>query len=105
MIRGCGALAAFAAVCLAVCAEQTRFNGMKNFGSPGDVEVVVRTQAKTGRRFVFVLNRGAATKGSLAGRDFPSGTSFVDAISGGPAANGFSLGAFGYRVLHTGPLQ
>ena len=72
---------------------------------PGDVEVVVRTQAKTGRRFVFVLNRGAATKGSLAGSDFPVGTSFVDAISGGPAANGFSLGAFGYRVLHTGPLQ
>ena len=64
-----------------------------------DVEVVVRTQEKTGRRFVFVLNRGDATKGGLAGADFPAGTSFIDALTDSPAANHFSLPRFGYRVL------
>jgi hypothetical protein len=65
-----------------------------------DVEVVVRTQKGTGRRFLFVLNRsGAATDGRLAGTDFADNARFADAITGAEVGNGFSLSPYGYRVL------
>ncbi len=62
------------------------------------VEVVVRRQENTGRRFVFVLNKGGAGSGRLCGPDF-EGVRLVDALTGSPHGMAFSLPAFGYKVL------
>lgn len=68
-------------------------------GGKRDVEVVVRTQAKTGRRFVFVLNRGKAVKGALFGTDFAKSAEFTDALTGERSGRDLVLGDYGYRVL------
>ena len=66
---------------------------------PRDVEVVVRAQEKTGRRFVFVLNRGKAVKGVLKGSDFAEVKTLHDAIADGESGLSLSLGDYGYRVF------
>lgn len=66
------------------------------------VEVVVRAQEKTGRRFVFVLNKGGAGRGRLCGSDFEGVDSLTDALTGEPVPLAFGLPAFGSRVLVVG---
>ena len=66
---------------------------------PRDVEVVVRAQEKTRRRFVFVLNRGKAVKGVLKGSDFAEVKTLHDAIADGESGLSLSLGDYGYRVF------
>ena len=68
-------------------------------GGKLDVEVVVRTQRKTGRRFVFVLNRGKATEGVLSGTDFAGVGKLTDALTGETCGTSLSLGDYGYRIL------
>lgn len=65
-----------------------------------DVEVVVRTQKGTGKKFVFVLNRSAqSVSGSLAGSDFAPPTTLTDALTSSPAPTTLTLPPYGYRVL------
>ena len=65
-----------------------------------DVEVVVRNQKGTNRKFVFVLNRrDLAARGTLTGPDFPKGTTFVNALTGEKTGVTFDLPGYGYRVL------
>ena len=66
------------------------------------VEVVVRTQKKTGRKFFFVLNKGGAGRGRLRGSDFADVELLTDALTGAQSSLDFSLPAFGYRVFTTG---
>ena len=62
------------------------------------VEVVIREQSGTGRRFAFVLNKGGAGIGCLRGEDFKD-MALRDALTGEPSPLAFALPAFGYRVL------
>ena len=65
-----------------------------------DVEVVVRNQKGTNRKFVFVLNRrDLAARGTLTGPDFPKGTTFVNALTGEKTGVTFDLPGYGYRIL------
>ena len=63
------------------------------------VEVVVREQKTTGRRFAFVLNKGGAGKGRLCGDDFDGVETLQDALTGGTSPLALELPAFGYRVF------
>ncbi|MGI6495002.1 MAG: beta-galactosidase [Kiritimatiellia bacterium] len=63
------------------------------------VEVVVRRQKTTGRRFVFVLNKGGAGRGRLCGPDFEGATTLVDALTEEQSGLALELQPFGYRVF------
>lgn len=78
--------------------EVVRSAWWENTEGEGDVEIVVRTQVKTGRRFVFVLNRHGATNGRLAGPDF-KGAKLTDCLTGKAAPLEFALPEYGYRVF------
>lgn len=62
------------------------------------VEVVVRQHETTGRRYVFVLNKGGTGTGRLRGPVFAN-ASLSNALTGEPASPEFPLPAFGYRIL------
>ena len=72
----------------------------------GDVEVVVRRQDKTGRRFVFVMNRrDETTRGTLTGPDFAGVSTLTDINSGKDEGLSFELPSFGYRVFEMAPAK